>query len=147
MGSAQIGEAEGKICADAEQSLERSQFPGYSGLLRNSDFERRKAFCRGNDRRNERLPCACWQLRLKLGAHAWAKNKHTEAAAATSKNGRCSTHVNETIEQTAPTPGRVYSRLSRAKTPSLKTNKRKLNCARGGNAGHVTAITPLRAGA
>ena len=46
MGSAEIRDAEGEICTDAEQSLDRSQFAGNARLSRNSNFERRKGFCR-----------------------------------------------------------------------------------------------------
>ena len=98
MSSAQIGDAQGEIRSDTQQSLDRSEFSCDARLPRSSGFERRKRFRRRNDWGNERLACACWQLRLKLGTHAWAKNKHTAALAATSKNGRCSTHADNKIQ-------------------------------------------------
>ena len=73
MGSAQIGKAESKIGADAEQRLDGNEFAGDPRLANTVIFEFSEGFDPRNDRGNKRLPRAGWQLGLDLGVHAWAK--------------------------------------------------------------------------
>lgn len=87
MGSAQIGGAESKICANAEQRLDGNEFAGDARLANAVIFECSERFNPRNDRRNERLPCAGWQLGLDLGVHVSARVKQTDAVAATSNKG------------------------------------------------------------
>jgi hypothetical protein len=90
------------------------------------------------------LPCAGRQLRLKLGAHAWAKLNRRKRSRQHRINGVI--YVCEVCDlREAGISRGVHSPFGRAKRHTRETSKRKLKSARGGDTPHVTAITPLRA--